>query len=97
MVENLFLDIMVKARSYFCLIRKNWIAPFFLLLEDIWLYNYHDYEYKGNTAAIFETFRIIEEKKWVVYPFNQLLAWAGVINDMIPDYHGYSNEKYVFK
>ena len=35
-----------------------------MLLNDIWLYNYHKIEYQGIVKEAFKTIQFIEEKKW---------------------------------
>jgi hypothetical protein len=35
------------------------MAPLYLVLEEVWLYNYHKEDYNGTIAEIFETIRLI--------------------------------------
>lgn len=63
-IENEVLNIMNKCRPFFNFIRRGAFKYLFLLLDDLWLYEYHYTEYKGILKVIFSTIRFVEDKQW---------------------------------
>lgn len=96
-LENVYVKVATYARPYVSILRRNWMAPFYMVLEEIWLYNYHKQDYNGTIEDIFETIRMIEDKKWALEPFVHLLPIKEKIQSGLPNYDDYSNEKFLQK
>ena len=48
---------MLKKRGH------RWI---FMMVDDLWLYQYHQRQYEGIIRSIFATIALIEEKQWEI-------------------------------
>ena len=38
----------------------------FMVIDDLWLYNFHQKQYKGIIQDIFITIKFIEDKQWEI-------------------------------
>ena len=65
------MSLITQARFFFGLVRRGGLKYCFLVLDDLWLYEYQEKEYKGILKRIFETIRFVEEKQWELFMLNE--------------------------
>ena len=66
-----------------------------MVVDDLWLYQYHQREYDGVIRTVFETISLVEEKQWEIVglqPYAEELK--GQLEDL-PKYNPHSNEKFM--
>ena len=77
------------------IIKKRGHKWVFMMVDDLWLYQYHRQEYDGIIRDIFATIAFIEEKQW------EVVGLSGHLEEMkegikeLPKYNPHSNEKYM--
>ena len=85
------LSIFVSLRPFLNMIRRRGTKWVFMMVDDLWLYQYHGQEYDGIIKIVFETISYIEEKQWEIVG---LLPYAeeikGGMRDL-PKYNPHSN------
>ena len=67
----------------------------FMMVDDLWLYQYHQQEYDGIIKVVFETISLVEEKQWEIVG---LQPYAKGIKENMKDlskYNPQSNEKFM--
>ena len=62
-----------------------------MMLDDLWLYQYHQKQYEGIIKEMFITIAFIEEKQWEVVGLNQYLDELKAKIEDIPRYNPHSN------
>ena len=89
------LLIFTDIRPFLNLIRKRGFKWAFMVVDDLWLYQYHKRDYDGIVKNVFITISFIEERQWESIGLDAVLNnVSGAIEDM-PKYDKESNEKYV--
>ena len=63
-VENKGLSIFTDIRPILNLIRRRGLKWMFMVVDDLWLYQYHKQDYDGIVKVVFKTISFIEEKQW---------------------------------
>ena len=66
-----------------------------MVIDDLWLYQYHQQEYDGIIKVVFETIALIEEKQWNIIGLGTYLEEIKAKLGVIHLYNPYSNEKYM--
>ena len=66
-----------------------------MVVDDLWLYQYHQKEYEGIIRQVFATIAFVEEKQWEVVGLSQYLDEMKAKIPDIPRYNPHSNEKYM--
>lgn len=95
MVESVWLKVAQYSRPYLSICRRNWVAPLYLLLEDLWLYSYHEHTYRGPVGKVLEVVRLVEDKKWAIEPLSAVLEAKRVIQGALPSYDRHTNAKFL--
>ena len=79
------------------LIRKRGMKFVFLMIDDLWLYQYHKKKYDGIVRAVFKTISFIEEKQWEVVGLAETIDNTEDKITIIRKYNAFSNENYLFE
>ena len=66
-----------------------------MMIDDLWLYQYHQQEYEGIIRDIFATIALIEEKQWEIVGLQEYLDEVKAGIQDIPRYNPHSNRKYM--
>ena len=66
-----------------------------MMVDDLWLYQYHQQEYEGIIKDIFATIALIEEKQWEVVGLEEYLEELKARFKDFPLYNPHSNVKYM--
>ena len=45
----------------------------FMVVDELWLYQYHKIKYKGTVKDVFKTISFVEEKQWEVIGLHGIL------------------------
>ena len=66
-----------------------------MMLDDLWLYQYHQKEYEGIIRDIFATIAFVEEKQWEIVGLKKYLDEMKAEIKDIPKYNAHSNKRYM--
>ena len=66
MIENQGLSIFTDIRPFLNLLRRKGVKWIFMVVDDLWLYQYHKQEYDGIVEVVFRTISFVEEKQWSI-------------------------------
>ena len=47
-----------------------------MMIDDLWLYQYHKIKYKGIVRDVFKTISFVEEKQW------EIVGLSGILTDI---------------
>ena len=72
-IESQTLSILISVRPFLNVLKKRGSRWMFMMVDDLWLYQYHQQEYEGIVKSIFATIALIEEKQWEVVGLQQYL------------------------
>ena len=72
-IESESLSIFVSTRPFLNIVRKKGMKFLFLIVDDLWLYQYHKVKYDGTVRAVFKMISFIEEKQWEVVGLGGVL------------------------
>ena len=67
----------------------------FMMVDDLWLYQYHQQRYEGIIRDVFRTIAFIEEKQWEVVGLQQHLEQLKAQMVDISRYNAHSNRRYM--
>ena len=67
----------------------------FMMVDDLWLYQYHQQEYEGIIRDVFRTISFIEEKQWEIVGLGEELEELKEKVSILPRYNPYSNKKFM--
>ena len=67
----------------------------FMVVDDLWLYEYHQKEYDGTLKTVFNTISLFEEKQWEIMGLKPVLDKVKSTIEEIEKYNEDSNEKYM--
>ena len=82
-------------RPFLNVLRKRGVKWIFMMVDDLWLYQYHQQEYDGIIKIVFGTISLVEEKQWEIIG---LQPYAEKIKEQLkdlPKYNPHSNEKFM--
>ena len=65
-IESGWFEIMTKVRPFLAFITRKGFKAFFFIINDLWLYDYHEREYDGILKEIFKAISFVEEKQWEI-------------------------------
>ena len=66
-----------------------------MVIDDLWLYQYHQKEYEGIIRDIFTTIAFVEEKQWEIVGLSQYLDEMKAEIKEISQYNADSNKRYM--
>lgn len=66
MIESGGMEIITKIRPFLNFIKRKGFKALFLVVDDLWLYDYHQKQYDGTLEVVFHTISFIEEKQWEI-------------------------------
>ena len=66
-----------------------------MVVDDLWLYQYHLIKYDGILRDVFLTISFIEEKQWEIMGLDGVLQEVKSQIKEIPEYNPYSNLRYM--
>ena len=66
-----------------------------MMVDDLWLYQYHQQQYEGIIRDVFKTIAFIESKQWEVVGIKEYLDELKDQIEDIPKYNVHSNQKYM--
>ena len=95
-IESNSLSIFASTRPFLNLLRKKGLKFVFLVVDDLWLYQYHKKKYDGTVEVVFKTISFIEEKQWEVVRLEGAIDAMEEKLPMIPEYNPFSNPTYMF-
>ena len=90
-IQSQGLSIFVSIRPLLNVLKKRGNRWIFMMLDDLWLYQYHQKQYEGIIKEMFITIAFIEEKQWEVVGLNQYLDELKAKIEDIPRYNPHSN------
>ena len=67
----------------------------FMVVDDLWLYEYHQKEYDGILKNVFTTISLFEEKQWEIAGLKPVVEKVKSTIEGIKEYNKDSNEKYM--
>ena len=67
------------------------------VLDNLWLYNFHQQEFDGTTRSVLETISFFEEKKWEIVRLSEIKEDLETSIQRLSDYHPNSNPTYLKK
>ena len=89
------LNIFVSVRPFLNMIRRRGTKWVFMMVDDLWLYQYHEQEYDGIIKDVFETISLIEERQWEIVGLQRYAEEVkGSMKDL-SKYNPHSNEKFM--
>ena len=65
-IENQVLSIFTDIRPFLNLVRRKGIKWIFMVVDDLWLYQYHKQDYDGVVEDVFRTISFIEQRQWEI-------------------------------
>ena len=89
------LSIFVSVRPFLNVLKKRGHRWIFMMLDDLWLYQYHQKEYGGIVRDVFVTIAFVEEKQWEVVGLKEYLDDMKAQIKDIPKYNAHSNKRYM--
>ena len=72
MVESDPITIVLAIRPFLNIVRRKGMKFFFMVLDDLWLYNYHKQKYKGVIKRVFITIKFVEDKQWEIIQLEEV-------------------------
>ena len=94
-IKNTHLSIFIDTRPFLNLVRRKGLKWMFMVVDDLWLYQYHKQEYDGNVKVVFKTISFIEQRQWEIIGLDDELEEAEEQIEDIEEYNAFSNEKYM--
>ena len=82
-------------RPFLNVLKKRGSRWMFMMIDDLWLYQYHQQEYEGIVRDIFSTIAFIEEKQWEVVGLQKYLEEMKAGMKESKNYNAHSNKKYM--
>ena len=70
-IENKAIEVGRKVRILLNVIRRRSFKFLFLVLDDLWLYNFHENEYDGITKELLTNIKLFEEKQWDLFALEE--------------------------
>lgn len=71
-IESNELLIIGKVRFFLNLIRRKGFKFMLMMLDDIWLYNYHKQSYDGIMKETLDLIQVLEERQWELVGLEQI-------------------------
>ena len=94
-IENQSLSIFKDIRPFLTIFRKRGYKWVFMVVDDLWLYQYHQKEYDGIIRDVFKTIAFIEEKQWEIVGLEEYLSRMKDNIKELPRFNAYSNLRYM--
>ena len=82
-------------RPFLNALRKRGVKWIFMMVDDLWLYQYHQQQYEGIIRDVFKTIAFVESKQWEVVGLKEYLDGLKDQIEDIPKYNVHSNQKYM--
>ena len=89
------LSIFVSVRPFLNVLKKRGYRWMFMVIDDLWLYQYHQKEYEGIIRDVFATIAFMEEKQWEIVGLSQYLDEMKAEIKEISQYNADSNKRYM--
>ena len=94
-IQSQSLSIFKDMRPFLNVLRKRGFKWIFMMVDDLWLYQYHQPEYEGIIRDVFRTISFIEEKQWEIVGLAEELEELKEEVSILPRYNPYSNNKFM--
>ena len=75
-IENKGLSVFTDIRPLLNLLRRKGLKWMFMVVDDLWLYQYHKQDYDGIMNDVFRTISFVEEKQWEIVGLDEVLEDA---------------------
>ena len=95
MIGSQSLSIFTSVRPFLNVLKKRGHRWLFMVLDDLWLYQYHQQQYEGIVREVFATIAFVEEKQWEIVGLQQYLDEMKAEIKDIPKYNAHSNKRYM--
>ena len=89
------LSIFIGIRPFLNVVKKRGHRWMFMVIDDLWLYQYHRKEYQGIVKDVFATIAFVEEKQWELVGLKAYLDEMKAEIKEISQYNPHSNKKYM--
>lgn len=93
-IKSEVFDLIVRIRPFLNFVRKGSLKFMFMVLDDLWLYEYHKPNYTGQVKVVFSTIKFIEEQQWAITGLNNLQQTVEG-SFTLSEYNSHSNKKYL--
>ena len=94
-IENPNLSIFVSVRPFLNVLKKRGHRWVFMVIDELWLYQYHQKEYEAISRDVFATIAFMEEKQWEIVGLSQYLDEMKAEIKEISQYNADSNKRYM--
>ena len=95
MVESQVLSVVKDIRPLLNVLKMRGHKFLFMVVDDLWLYQYHQQEYGGIVHDVFKTISFVQEKQWEIVGLQPYLNELKDKLEDIPKYNVYSNLRYM--
>ena len=89
------LDFAARARFFVNLVRRGGFKFTFFVVDDLWLYSYHDKKYDGVVRQVLDVIQLVEEKQWELMGLTELKQSLEDSMQEGQPYNAYSNERHM--
>ena len=66
MIKSDFLNVGLKLHTLASFIKRRGMKSLLFVIDNLWLYNFHQQEFDGTTESVLEAISFFEEKKWEI-------------------------------
>ena len=94
-VESRSLSIFKDIRPFLNIVRKRGHKWVFMVVDDLWLYQYHQKRYDGIIRDVFRTIAFIESKQWEIVGLEEYLDKIKDEMKEVRRFNPYSNLRYM--
>ena len=94
-IENQSLSIFKDIRPFLNIVRKRSHKWVFMVVDDLWLYQYHQKEYDGIIRDVFKIIAFIESKQWEIIGLGEYLDRVKDEMKEVRRFNPYSNIRYM--
>lgn len=84
-------------RPFLNIVRKKGMKTIFMIVDDLWLYQYHKIQYDGLIKSVFKMISFIEEKQWEIIGLNTVVKNVEDNITSIKKYNKFSNKIYLYE
>ena len=95
MIESQSLSIFKDIRPFLNIVRKRGHKWVFMVVDDLWLYQYHQKEYEGIIRDVSRTIVFIEQKQWEIIGLGEYLDRVKDEMKEVRRFNPYSNIRYM--
>ena len=94
-IESKALEVIKDVRPLINAIKRRGFKWIFMMVDGLWLYQYHQQQYDGILRDIFKTIAFLEEKQWEVVGLADRVDELKQQINSIKLYNPYSNYKFM--